>query len=212
MDALGKFLHDAKIGKSSVHDIVLVGGSTRIPKVQKMLQEFFDGKELCRTINPDEAVAYGAAIQASILSGQTDDGRLVDMLLRDVTPLSLGVEIRYDWAMSVVIPRNTAIPTKETKNFTTFHDNQLSVLFKVYEGESESTKVNYLLGEYVLTGIPPVPRCVPSIDVTFDIDVNGVMNVSTEDKSTGRKNNITITNHSGRLRKEEIQQMVQRFD
>ncbi|KAF8718735.1 hypothetical protein HU200_025036 [Digitaria exilis] len=209
MKAVEKCLQDAKMDKSSIHDVVLVGGSTRIPQVQSMLRDFFQGKELCRNINPDEAVAYGAAIQASILCGQADDGRLLDMLLRDVTPLSLGVEIRDDNTMSVVIPRNTAIPTKMVKGFTTRYDNQTIVSFPVYEGESASTKNNNLLGEFELTGITPALKGVPKFDVTFDIDANGVMNVSAEDRDTGRKNHITITNHSGRLGKKEIEGMGQ---
>ncbi|GJN08279.1 hypothetical protein PR202_ga26185 [Eleusine coracana subsp. coracana] len=170
MKALEKCLQDANMNKSSINDVVLVGGSTRIPKVQNMLREFFSGKELCRSINPDEAVAYGAAIHASILSGETYDGRLVDMLLRDVTPLSLGIETGYDYVMSVVIPRNTNIPSKKTKNFTTNKDNQITVPILVYEGESACTKDNYLLGKFELSGILPEPKGVPSIDVTFDID------------------------------------------
>ncbi|ONL96619.1 Heat shock 70 kDa protein 3 [Zea mays] len=207
--ALDKCLCDGKMDKGSVHDVVLVGGSTRIPKVQSMLRGFFSGKELCRSINPDEAVAYGAAIQASILSGGTEDGRLVDMLLRDVTPLSLGIETENNFTMSVVIPRNTAIPTKKVQNFTTLYDNQKVVSFPVYEGESASTKDNNLLGEFKLTDIPPAPKHVPSFDVTFDIDANGVMKVSAEDRDTRRKNSITIVNHGGRLRKEEIARLVQ---
>ncbi|CAL4930386.1 unnamed protein product [Urochloa decumbens] len=209
METVKKCLLDAHVDKSSVHDIVLVGGSTRIPKVQSMLRDFFNGKELCCSIDPDEAVAYGAAIQASILGGQTRDGMVGDMLLLDVTPLSLGIETRDDFTMNVVIPRNTPIPIKKVKDFSTFYDNQTSVLIQVYEGESASTKHNNLLGKFELTGIPLAPKGVPRIDVTFNIDVNGVMNVSAKDKTTGRKNDITITNHSGRLRKEEILQMVQ---
>nr|CAB3501251.1 unnamed protein product [Digitaria exilis] len=196
MEAVGKCLQDAKMDKSSIDDVVLVGGSTRIPKVQKMLQEFFDGKELCRIINPDEAVAYGAAIHASILSGQTDNERLLDMLLRDVTPLSLGFDI--------------AIPGKHTVTYDVMR--VATVRIKVYEGESVSTKENNLLVEFLLSRIPPAPAGMLCIDVTFDIDANGVMNVSAVDKSTGRKNNITITNHSGRLRKEEVELMVQKFE
>jgi L1 cell adhesion molecule like protein len=158
MKALDKCLCDAKMDKSSVHDVVLEGGSTRIPKVQNMLREFFGGKQLCQTINPDEAVAYGAAIQASILGSETDDGRLVDMLLRDVTPLSLGVEIQDNCTMSVVIPRNTAIPTKMAKPFTTLYDNQTVVCIPVYEGESADTRDNNLLGKFALTGVPRHPR------------------------------------------------------
>ncbi|GJN31049.1 hypothetical protein PR202_gb19403 [Eleusine coracana subsp. coracana] len=219
MEALEKCLQDAKINKSSVHDVVLVGGSTRIPKVQSMLRDFFNGKELCRSINPDEAVAYGAAIHASVLSGETGDGMVGDMLLLDVTPLSLGIEVTtfgmntiIYGTMDVLIPRNTAIPIKKTKNFSTLYDNQSAVLLKVYEDESSSTKDNNLLGEFELSGIPPAPGGVPRINVTFDIDANGVLNVSAEDKTTGQKNNITITSHSGRLCTEEIERMVLEAD
>jgi L1 cell adhesion molecule like protein len=215
IEALEKCLRDAKVDKSSVHDVVLVGGSTRIPKVQSMLRDFFDGKELCRGINPDEAVAFGAAIQASVLSGETGDGKLGDMVLLDVTPLSLGIEVTtietemvINGLMDVVIPRNTAIPTKKVKEFSTTHDNETSVLIKVYEGESKLTKDNNLLGKFKLSGIDPAPRGVPRIYVTFEIDVNGVMDVSAVDKTSGRKNNITITNHSGRLCMEEIEFMT----
>ncbi|PUZ41675.1 hypothetical protein GQ55_9G523300 [Panicum hallii var. hallii] len=194
--------------KSSVHDVVLVGGSTRIPRVQSMIREFFDGKELFRSINPDEAVAYGAAIQACILSGGAVSGAVGDMVLLDVTPLSLGIEVNLNYTMSVVIPRNTAIPTKQTKRFTTLFDNQVTCTIKVYEGECASTKGNNLLGVFLLSGIPPAPRGVPVILVIFDIDVNGVMNVSAEERSTGRRNNIVIASRTGRLRKEEIERMV----
>ncbi|KXG39678.1 hypothetical protein SORBI_3001G419700 [Sorghum bicolor] len=217
MEALEKCLHDAKVDNSSIHDVVLVGGSTRIPKVQNMLQEFFDGKELRRSINPDEAVVYGAAIHAFILSGKTDHGRLLDMLLQDVTPLSLGLCVRdtvkgkmQDDIMRTMIPRNTAIPFKKrVEGFTTSYDNQESVDIMVYEGESASTKDNNLLGQFKLSGILPRPRGIPCLDVTFDIDLNGVLNVLAEDKTSGQKNSITITNHSGRLHKEEIEHMVQ---
>ncbi|WVZ49460.1 hypothetical protein U9M48_000819 [Paspalum notatum var. saurae] len=209
MSELEKCLRDAKMDRSSVHDVVLVGGSTRIPKVQDMLQKFFNGKELCQKINPDEAVAYGAAIQASILSGGSDDGRLVDVLLREVTPLSLGIEINDDYTMSVVIPRNTAIPTKKVARYTTLYNNQISVTTPVYEGESASTKDNNLLGTFKLTGIPPAPKGIPKLDVTFDIDANGVLNVTQEDMDTGRKSSITILNHGGRLRKGELARLVQ---
>jgi L1 cell adhesion molecule like protein len=210
MKALDQCLRDAKMDKSRVHDVVLVGGSTRIPKVQNMLREFFYGKELRRTINPDEAVAYGAAIQASILGGGTEDRRLVDMLLREVTPYSLGIAIRDGYTMSVVIPRNTAIPTKKVGRYTTKFDNQTSVTSPVYEGESMSTKDNNLLGTFKLTGIPPAPRGVPRLEVTFEIDANGVLNVSEEDIDTGRKSGITILNHGGRMRKEELACLVQK--
>ncbi|KAG0551700.1 hypothetical protein BDA96_01G445500 [Sorghum bicolor] len=208
MKALDKCLSDAKMDKRSVHDVVLVGGSTRIPKVQNMLREFFCGKELCQSINPDEAVAYGAAIQASILCGGTDDGRLVDMLLRDVTPLSLGIETEDNFTMSVIIPRNTSIPTKKSRRFTTIDDNQTTVSIPVYEGESAKTWNNNLLGKFELTGIPPAPRGKPRLETTFEIDANGILKVSEEDLDTGRKNGITILNHGGRLRKEEIARMV----
>nr|TKW20028.1 hypothetical protein SEVIR_4G058600v2 [Setaria viridis] len=209
MKALDQCLRDAKMDKSRVDDVVLVGGSTRIPKVQNMLREFFDGKELRRTINPDEAVAYGAAIQASILSGGTDDKRLVDMLLREVTPLSLGIEIEHDHKMSVLIPRNAAIPTKKVGSFTTLYGSQTSVTCCVYEGESTSAKDNNLLGMFMLTGIPPAPRGAPRLEVTFDIDANGILNVSAEDIDTGRKSGITILNYGGRMRKEDIACLVQ---
>ncbi|KXG39675.1 hypothetical protein SORBI_3001G419000 [Sorghum bicolor] len=208
MKALDKCLSDAKMDKRSVHDVVLVGGSTRIPKVQNMLREFFCGKELCQSINPDEAVAYGAAIQASILCGGTDDGRLVDMLLRDVTPLSLGIETEDNFTMSVIIPRNTSIPTKKSRRFTTIDDNQTTVSIPVYEGESAKTWNNNLLGKFELTGIPPAPRGKPRLETTFEIDANGILKVSEEDLDTGRKNGITILNHGGRLRKEEIARLV----
>ncbi|KAF8683702.1 hypothetical protein HU200_044632 [Digitaria exilis] len=209
IEALQKCLRDAKVDKSCVHDVVLVGGSTRIPKVRNMLREFFVGKELCQTINPDEAVAFGAAIQACIMRGGTDDGRLVDVLLRDVTPLLLGIETEGDAReMFVVIPKNTAIPTKKARNVTTIYDNQVNVIFPVYEGESAKTKDNNLLGEFRLSGIPPAPKGVPSMEVTFDIDANGVLNVSAKHVSTGRTNNIIITNSRGRLSKEEIDRMA----
>jgi L1 cell adhesion molecule like protein len=175
-----------------------------------MLREFFYGKELRRTINPDEAVAYGAAIQASILGGGTEDRRLVDMLLREVTPYSLGIAIRDGYTMSVVIPRNTAIPTKKVRRYTTRVDNQTGVMIPVYEGESMSTKDNNLLGTFELTGIPPAPIGVPRLEVTFEIDANGVLNVSMEDIDTGRKSGITILNHGGRMRKEELECLVQK--
>ncbi|XP_021316538.1 heat shock cognate 70 kDa protein isoform X2 [Sorghum bicolor] len=208
LEAVKKCLHDAKMEKSSVEDIILVGGSTRIPKVRSMLQDFFDGKDLCRSINPDEAVAYGAAIHASVLSGGTGDGKVGDMLLLDVTPLSLGVDIKGD-LMSVVIPRNSTIPTKQVKVFETSCHNQKMLEFKVYEGESMSTKDNNLLGEFLISGIPPAPRGLHKFRVTFDIDANGVLSVSAKDRTTGLKNSITLTNHSGRLHKAEIECMAQ---
>jgi heat shock protein 1/8 len=206
LESVDRVLADAKMSKNQIDDIVLVGGSTRIPRVQDLLSQYFGGKELCKSVNPDEAVAYGAAVQAAILMGNRDE-KLQDLVLLDVCPLSLGVETSGQ-VMTVLIPRNTSIPTKKTQIFSTFADNQTQVRIQVFEGERQFTRDNNLLGTFDLTGIPPMPRGMPKLEITYELDTSGILTVSATETSTKNKQSIKIANERGRMSAEEIERKI----
>lgn len=206
MQPLSSVLSDSKLSKKNIHEVVLVGGSTRIPRIQELITQFFDGKEPCKSINPDEAIAYGAAIQAAILSGKAT-GAASECLLIDVTPLSLGVE-SSGGVMAPIIPKNTTIPVTKSKTFSTNHDNQESVKIKIFEGERPLTRDNHCLGTFEMHNIPPMPRASPRIEVTFELDANGILTVRAEEKGSGKQSSLTITNDQGRLTPEQIEAML----